>query len=178
MSLLISSDLVQLDSHLDLVQVLLPSPSRLLDPILDFLDVLLGTLLRRHDLLRKLIRVLALLERRGESVFVAGVGTRTASPSIVWSCATFINRRGFQIVLLLLLLLLLVVASTVDRDSFRLLPTSYVVVLIMQLGQVIAEILLVFVHYSTCIVIAKVCLRIHSLTIVIELTWMGSEVKS
>jgi len=72
--------------------------------------------------------------------------------------------------LLLLLLLLLVVASTVDRDSFRLLPTSYVVVLIMQLGQVIAEILLVFVHYSTCIVIAKVCLRILSLTIVIELT--------
>ena len=177
MSLLISSDLVQLDSHLDLVQVLLPSPSCLLDPILDFLDVLLGALLRRHDLLRKLIRVLALLERRGESSFVAGVGTRTARPSIVWSCATFLNRRGFQIVLLLLLLLLLVVASTVDRDCFRLLPTSYIVVLIMQLGQVIAEILLVLVHHPTCIMIAKVCLWIYSL-IMVELTWMGSEVKS
>ena len=82
MSLLISSDLVQLDSHLDLVQILLSSSSRLVDPILYFLDVLLDTLLRRHNFLTELIRVLALLERRRKS-FVACVGTRATGPSIV-----------------------------------------------------------------------------------------------
>lgn len=82
MSLLISSDLVQLDSHLDLVQILLSSSSRLVDPILYFLDVLLDTLLRSHNFLTELIRVLALLERRRKS-FVARVGTRATGPSIV-----------------------------------------------------------------------------------------------
>ena len=61
----------------------------------------------------------------------------------------------------MLLLLIVVIASTVDRDSFCFLSTlflrrCYIVVLVMQLSQVIAQILLVLVHYPTCILIAEV----------------------
>lgn len=51
--------------------------------------------------------------------------------------------------------------SPVDRNSFGFLPAlflrrCYIVVLVMQLGEVIAEILLVLVHDPACILIAEV----------------------